>query len=235
LRGATLQLNYNNTKVPIVGNVWRHHAIPLSPSPNWRRSSDGEIATQTDFLNVLSNLTRVAIRGEFENGGETNYLDNVVFDTCSPSGAIFPTSNNPGVGAQVNLSASVAGDGPFEFHWTRNGSEIDPATNPSALTALLNIANVRPYDSGVYECIVVNACGSVTTNSSKVSVCGGDLNLDLAVDDADFSLFVQAYDALECTAPSMPVNCPADLNTDGVVNDSDFELFVVAYNVLLCP
>jgi len=65
--------------------------------------------------------------------------------------------------------------------------------------------------------------------------CTGDLNNDGFVDDADFTLFVAAYNILGCAQPEMPSGCPADFNNDGVVDDADFVLFVPAYNSLICP
>jgi len=65
--------------------------------------------------------------------------------------------------------------------------------------------------------------------------CPGDLNGDGLVEDSDFSIFVGAYDTLDCTDPLMPPGCQSDLNRDGLVDDSDFSIFVVAYNALLCP
>lgn len=65
--------------------------------------------------------------------------------------------------------------------------------------------------------------------------CPGDLTLDGAVDDLDFTPFANAYDILDCAAPSMPVGCPSDLNADGIVDDADFLIFVQGYNALLCP
>ncbi|MBX3378606.1 MAG: hypothetical protein KF805_00800 [Phycisphaeraceae bacterium] len=65
--------------------------------------------------------------------------------------------------------------------------------------------------------------------------CVADLNHDNQVDDADFVLFVPAYNTLDCADPSMPPGCPADLNGDGFVDDADFQLFVFAYDILLCP
>jgi probable HAF family extracellular repeat protein len=64
--------------------------------------------------------------------------------------------------------------------------------------------------------------------------CTGDLNADGLVDDADFSIFVVAYDTLDCADPAMPLLCPADLNRDGVVDDADFSIFVVAYDKVIC-
>jgi hypothetical protein len=71
--------------------------------------------------------------------------------------------------------------------------------------------------------------------SVNAAACVGDLNNDNQVDDADFQIFVVAYDILDCADASMPVGCPADLNADGFVDDADFQVFVVAYDELLCP
>lgn len=65
--------------------------------------------------------------------------------------------------------------------------------------------------------------------------CPADLNNSDLVDDADFGVFVVAYDLLACTATSMPAGCPSDLNRDGTVDDADFSIFAVAYDTLLCP
>jgi hypothetical protein len=65
--------------------------------------------------------------------------------------------------------------------------------------------------------------------------CLGDLNADGFVDDADFSIFVLAYDILLCPTDPDFKCCPADLNGDGFVNDLDFSIFSVNYDALICP
>ncbi len=65
--------------------------------------------------------------------------------------------------------------------------------------------------------------------------CPGDFNHDGLVDDLDFSIFVVAYDTLDCADPGMPAGCPADLNGDHLVDDSDFVIFAAAYDALVCP
>ncbi|MBX3388050.1 MAG: hypothetical protein KF691_01200 [Phycisphaeraceae bacterium] len=86
------------------------------------------------------------------------------------------------------------------------------------------------------------ATSNVTTGAVAVrfaftarAFCPWDLNNDGFVDDADFPIFLNAYNILDCADGSMPFGCPADFNHDGVVDDTDFQLFVVAYNELLCP
>ncbi|MBX3387920.1 MAG: hypothetical protein KF691_00545 [Phycisphaeraceae bacterium] len=68
-----------------------------------------------------------------------------------------------------------------------------------------------------------------------IPACPADLNGDGLVEDTDFTIFVAAYNILDCADPSMPANCPADFNSDGFVDDADFLVFVQAYNELLCP
>ncbi|MBS0190830.1 MAG: hypothetical protein U0573_02920 [Phycisphaerales bacterium] len=80
-----------------------------------------------------------------------------------------------------------------------------------------------------------NGTGAAFLAGATFQNCPADLNNDGQVDDADFSIFVVAYNLLDCADPAMPAGCPADLNRDGVVDDADFSIFVVAYNDLICP
>ena len=66
------------------------------------------------------------------------------------------------------------------------------------------------------------------------ATCSSDLNGDGLVEDADFVIFVAAYNLLDCADPAMPFACPADLNGDGFVDDLDFLIFVSAYDALVC-
>lgn len=62
--------------------------------------------------------------------------------------------------------------------------------------------------------------------------CAADFNFDSVVNDADFIIFADAYQRVEC--PVAPQPCPADLNFDGIVDDQDFLLFTLAYNRVTC-
>ena len=80
-----------------------------------------------------------------------------------------------------------------------------------------------------------DASASFMFSADITKFCAGDLNLDGFVDDLDFTIFVPAYNILDCADQAMPSGCPADLNRDGIVDDIDFTLFVPAYNALECP
>lgn len=59
------------------------------------------------------------------------------------------------------------------------------------------------------------------------STCPADLNADGVVDDADFVVFVEAYEFLMTPA--------GDFDFDGVTGDEDFVVFVAGYDALVCP
>lgn len=76
---------------------------------------------------------------------------------------------------------------------------------------------------------------AVAQEAARNPLCPPDLDHDGVVVDSDFSAFIIAYDANDCTSDAMTPGCQADLNHDGFVDDADFGIFVGAYNALLCP
>ena len=61
----------------------------------------------------------------------------------------------------------------------------------------------------------------------RVKPCPGDLSGDGMVDDTDFVLFAEYYNAL--------IDARGDLTGDGNTDDSDFVAFANGYNQLICP
>lgn len=109
----------------------------------------------------------------------------------------------PGARAEffVNLAPN---NSEVTYLWRVGGLPIDPLSNPSAATSRLVIDNVSADDSGVYDCIVANACGDTTTPPVEFTV--------LPPDDP------------KCGNP-----CPADTDGDGVLNSADFFAFLLLF------
>jgi len=89
LTGAGMSLGFDATTRPTV-DVWNSYAIGLDEAAGWRIMSELSEEAFADFamlpaptrdqMNaVLADLTRLLIRGEFQNGADTGYLDNVRF------------------------------------------------------------------------------------------------------------------------------------------------------------
>lgn len=72
---------------------WTSYSALLSETAGWRVNSLGGLAaTQTQMQTVLSNLTRLRIRGEFITGPDNGDLDNVVLNGVVPSAVPEPGS-----------------------------------------------------------------------------------------------------------------------------------------------
>jgi hypothetical protein len=101
---------------------------------------------------------------------------------------------------------NVGATGALSYRWRRNGVGLhDGGRISGSGTHALTIAACVPADCGVYDVLMVPACdiGALSTPASlsvtsAPSTCPADLNGDHVVDDADFQIFVQAYNALLC-------------------------------------
>ncbi|MBX3387958.1 MAG: immunoglobulin domain-containing protein [Phycisphaeraceae bacterium] len=156
-----------------------------------------------------------------------------------------PLSRTGACGETTTLTVTTANYGPSSYHWYKdsvllaNGPTGSGSILSGVSTKSLVITNLGSSDAGSYTCVVSvsTLCGNTTTAPAVLAAtcCPADLNNDLVVDDADFELFVAAYNTLVCGSPEMPIGCQADFNGDGLVDDTDFVYFVIAYNELACP
>jgi hypothetical protein len=95
-------------------------------------------------------------------------------------------------------------------------------------TATLTITNATPGDSGDYQAVFSNACGSVSTVGVAICVnvlCAADFNVDGGIDGSDIEAFILTWEAGACAA---------DVNEDGGVDGGDLETFFVAWEAGSC-
>lgn len=174
----------------------------------------------------------------------TNFDDMQIIDSTSDFVAEFNTFSAP---APANLGVTFLSV--YDSSGTLVFNEFFPPTDGSRTIPVGTLLPGRSYTAILFfssriELPRVEFGGSTSiaafdrVTSAPMFVlptCIGDLNFDGFVDDADFVLFVPAYDLLDCADSSMPAGCPADFNRDTLVDDADFVMFVAAYNELLCP
>ncbi|MBS0190599.1 MAG: GC-type dockerin domain-anchored protein [Phycisphaerales bacterium] len=147
-----------------------------------------------------------------------------------------------GTSAEIRVIVDNVGTNTPTYKWRKGTTELSdgPTGTGSTLvgvhSAHLRIENVGVADAGGYDVIVENSCGSAISTAATVrpDCCPADLNDDGVVDGADFSIFVAAYNMLDCADAAMPAGCPSDMNRDGVVDDSDFSVFLVGYDEMVC-
>ncbi|MGH7244652.1 MAG: hypothetical protein ACREJD_14665 [Phycisphaerales bacterium] len=178
--------------------------------------SDTFAANITDKQQVMSgplDLTKSAYPGSFPIGGP------------------LPEGWGPVIVLDVEY---IYHGGPLVIEWRNSGAGSNGGTSGDATNN--GAAAAGGGNSTSPEATSSNGGSAAIVRLTYIpSGCPADFNQDGFVDDADFPIFVFAYNILDCADPTMPSGCPCDLTSDGVVDDSDFPLFVVAYNELVCP
>jgi hypothetical protein len=76
LEGASLRLVFDLNPEPPVSGAWAKFDVPLRADAGWKIG--GVAATEEQIRAALANITRLQIRGEYQTGPDTGYLDNVV-------------------------------------------------------------------------------------------------------------------------------------------------------------
>lgn len=114
LEGAGTKLVFTLNSKPATDGTWTSYTISLVASNGWKvDSSAGAGATEAQLQNVLSNLTSLRIRGEYQTGPDVGYLDNVILggqNTGVPPVldiAVLPVVSIEGsVGSQLRIEYS---------------------------------------------------------------------------------------------------------------------------------
>ena len=96
---------------------------------------------------------------------------------------------------------------------------VDLGFHPGSSAEIATLWNVRTDGTT----IIANALHF----AAFMKPCPGDFNGDGLVDDSDFVLFAEYYNAL--------IDPRGDLTGDGNSEDADFSIFAQSYNALLCP
>lgn len=76
LQGNGLTVTFNTPENPTNG-AWTSYSVPLSATGWTLDSLSGTPATTAQFASVLSNVTALKVRAEYQSGADIGYLDNV--------------------------------------------------------------------------------------------------------------------------------------------------------------
>ncbi|MCX5688247.1 MAG: hypothetical protein NTV94_00385 [Planctomycetota bacterium] len=155
--------------------------------------------------------------GAFTTSGA---VPSLCFARYAPASAITimsdPTDAHVCLPGSLILAIEANGSGELGYQWRHDGIAIDAMANPSAATNLLTLDSASWGDLGTYDCVVSDACASVTSRAAQVSACAGDFNCDGGVDGSDIESFFRAWESGETFA---------DVNVDGGVDGADVEMF----------
>jgi hypothetical protein len=122
LEGGGLKLVYDLPVKPSTTGDWLGVSVPLAESVPWKvGSAAGPLATGAQIQAVLGNLTSLRIRGEYQTGPDSGYLDNVRFGAnAEPAAAslgiaLLPVLTLEGeLGSRYRIDYSEAMDGNWQ-------------------------------------------------------------------------------------------------------------------------
>jgi len=152
---------------------------------------------------------------------------------CAPDIGIHPPATvDLCAGDDLELIVEIAGgEGPFMYRWQRDGVDlVDGPGLTGADSPVLTVSGVGVADSGVYRCMVQNACQSAPSNESVVTAtacCPGDIaNGDGLVDVDDLNAILSVF------GTSVGVDDPRDTaNDDGLIDVDDLNVVLANWGV----
>lgn len=148
-----------------------------------------------------------------------------VWITAQPMGGQFSP------GAAATLSVAAEGTGPLTYQWRKGGQPLSNGGAISGATsATLRIDPLGIGDTGSYDAVIGNACGSATSQAVPVFVLGGPCyancdgsSIPPVLNVSDFVCFQNAF-----AASSTYANCDGS-TTPPVLNVMDFVCFQSRY------
>ena len=82
-----------------------------------------------------------------------------------------PASSTNEVCSAWQLRVRATGKGPLAYQWRRNGEALtDSVRVTGATAATLSFAGLRYFDDAAYDCLVTDACHTVTTRVANITV-----------------------------------------------------------------
>jgi hypothetical protein len=203
------------------GSVWSGFGTGLS-------GSAAGVAPFAGSIGVLNGELYIGSDALSAGGKISAYLAH--WGSLEPCIQSSPVPGSICRGGDFTFNVAATGKPALHYQWRLNNQDILNANGPS-----YTVTNASEDDEGIYDCFIMNDFGDATSEGASLQLCDADVDCSGMVDDADFIIFVSAYNILDCADPSMPLDCPSDFNRDTVVDDADFGVFVVAYNELVCP
>ncbi|MFZ4576324.1 MAG: immunoglobulin domain-containing protein [Phycisphaerales bacterium] len=131
-----------------------------------------------------------------------------------------PSASTVLLGQTTELRVVAKGGGQVQYRWRKDGIEIrDTARRLGTAREVLTIDDAQPEDSGSYDVVVSNPCGTETSVSVTVGLCMADINLDGGIDSDDTIAFFAAWEA-----------GAGDFDGDGDTDGDDVIAFVARWD-----
>jgi hypothetical protein len=231
-RESVLFAGYRNYGLMEYRDVWTWNGT------NWTLRSQDSIGRRYFHAMVYDESRRRSIMFGGYNGFQYQN-DTSALAILSPGIVEEPSDTSVPPASTVLFHVEAEGTEPFAYQWRRNGTPLqNHAHYHGVTTPTLRIQPATPPNAGLYDCVITNDCGTITTTPARLTIVTGHGGGHQA-SDAEYSTLSQAdadgdgdCDVDDLLAvilgwgpcPPSPVPCPADiapLGGDGQVNIDD--------------
>ncbi|MES2690066.1 MAG: immunoglobulin domain-containing protein [Bacteroidota bacterium] len=103
----------------------------------------------------------------FANTGCYSAVDTIFIIAGSPVINLQPQSQVNCAGTLARFVVRTSGSGTLTYQWRKSGVNISGATDDTLTIALTSVA-----DTGDYAVVITNTCGSITSNTARLTVKG---------------------------------------------------------------
>jgi uncharacterized repeat protein (TIGR02543 family) len=157
----TAALTVSNGTVNLVWNalVGRDYQVEYK--------DDLEVTSWSNLPPVITATTTSASTVDVSGNSQRRYyrIELLAQGGTLPTITVQPVSQNVSPGSSVSLTVAAEGSPPLSYQWRVNGTNL-----PGANSATLQLNNVQSSDTGLYDVVVSNSAGSVTSDPAFVFV-----------------------------------------------------------------
>ena len=153
--GAAANFSVVATGSPTITYQWRKGVTPIAGATS---------ATYSIPVTTISSSGTYSVVVTNACGSMTS--GNAVLTVNSPAGIfVQPAGSTICSGNLASFNVIATGTGPLTYQWRKNGANIGGAT-----FATYTIIGATPTNSGTYDVVITNSCGSITSNGAVLTV-----------------------------------------------------------------
>lgn len=160
---------------PVSGGTIENRTFVLDLATNTWSTGPTMLDARRHFGVVLGSDSRIYALGG-ANSGTGVWRCETLYTPLCPVISPMPTPKNVWESQSATFSATVTGGPPLSFQWRRDGVPLVDGPAPGggiisgATTTTLIVTDVHSVDAGVFDLVVQNGCGSVSSNGITLVV-----------------------------------------------------------------
>ncbi|HRX86345.1 MAG TPA: hypothetical protein P5572_15095, partial [Phycisphaerae bacterium] len=159
---------------PLGAGVTQSTVYKLEPATNTWVAGPALNTARKWFACVLGSDDQIYAIGGDNDAGGTDTVETLFTPRCAEISG--PLDQVTYAGSVAGFSVTVNGAEPFTYQWRKDGAALSDGLSGTgsvisgAQSAAVTIAGPQAGDAGVYDVVVTNACGAVTSGAASLTL-----------------------------------------------------------------